>query len=76
MPDEIGELTEAFNIMVSDLAASREALMLQYRQVAALNEVARAISGATSLDEMLCRVLEDFWTTNMTRAKGHVAASP
>ncbi len=58
MPDEVGELTAAFNAMVSDLAASREALMRQYRQVAALNEVARAISGATSLDEMLCRVLE------------------
>lgn len=58
MPDEIGELTKAFNAMTADLAASREALMRQYRRVSALNEVAQAISGATSLDEMLHRVLE------------------
>ncbi|GAB4282780.1 MAG: hypothetical protein Kow0080_36760 [Candidatus Promineifilaceae bacterium] len=57
MDDEIGELTTAFNAMTADLARSRDELLRQNRQLAALNNVARAISGSRSLDEVLTSAL-------------------
>lgn len=58
MADEIGELTAAFNTMADDLVRSREELLRQNRELVALNNVARAISGARSLDEVLEGALE------------------
>ncbi len=58
MADEIGELTATFNTMVEDLARFRDELLRQNRKLAALNAVARAISGAHSLDEVLDAALE------------------
>ncbi len=58
MTDEVGELTAAFNTMTEDLARFRDELLRQNRELAALNEVARAISGARSLDEVLDAALE------------------
>ena len=58
MTDEIGELTAAFNTMTADLARSRDELLRQNRQLAALNDVARAISGARTLDEVLAAALD------------------
>lgn len=58
MTDEIGELTTAFNAMTADLARSRDALLRQNRQLVALNDVARAVSGSRSLDEVLGAALD------------------
>lgn len=60
--DEIGELTVAFNTMTEDLARVRNELLRQNRELAALNAVARAISGARSLDEVLDATLESALT--------------
>ncbi|GAB4558946.1 MAG: hypothetical protein Kow0047_04460 [Anaerolineae bacterium] len=53
MSDEIGELTAVFNAMTEDLARFRDELLRQNRQLTALNNVARAVSGARSLQEVL-----------------------
>ncbi|RME77507.1 MAG: HAMP domain-containing protein [Chloroflexi bacterium] len=53
MTDEVGELTAAFNTMTEDLARFRDELLRQNRQLAALNAVARAVSGARNLSEVL-----------------------
>lgn len=58
MADEIGELTATFNTMVDDLARFRDELLRQNRELATLNAVARAISGARSLEEVLDAALE------------------
>lgn len=58
MADEVGELTAAFNTMTEDLARFRDELLRQNRELAALNTVARAISGARSPDEVLAAALE------------------
>ncbi len=58
MADEIGELTATFNAMVDDLARFRDELLRQNRELATLNAVARAISGARSLEEVLDAALE------------------
>ena len=58
MTDEVGELTAAFNAMAEDLARFRDELLRQNRELAALNAVARAISGARSLEEVLNAALK------------------
>lgn len=60
--DEIGELTAAFTTMTEDLARFRDELLRQNRELAALNAVARAMSGARSLDEVLDAALESALT--------------
>lgn len=62
MADEVGELTAAFNAMTEDLARFRDELLRQNRELAALNAVARAISGARSLEEVLHAALESALT--------------
>ncbi|MCK4831702.1 MAG: GAF domain-containing protein [Anaerolineales bacterium] len=63
--DEIGQLSTAFNQMVSDLAKARqetearnELLLRRNRALAAINTVARAVSGPLTLEEVLERALE------------------
>ncbi len=58
--DEIGLLSDSFNAMITDLAAARaesEAfdaeLLRRNRELAALNEVSRAVSGQQDLVDML-----------------------
>ncbi|RME85108.1 MAG: HAMP domain-containing protein [Caldilineae bacterium] len=58
MTDEVGELTAAFNTMTEDLARFRDELLRQNRELAALNAVAREISGARSLHEVLDAALQ------------------
>lgn len=58
MTDEVGELTDAFNTMTEDLARFRDELLRQNRELAALNTVARSISGARSLNEVLDAALQ------------------
>lgn len=53
MRDEVGELTRAFNAMTEELARFHAELLRQNRELATLNTVARAISGARSLQEVL-----------------------
>ncbi len=62
MTDEVGELTAAFNAMTEDLARFRDELLRQNRELAALNAVARAISGAQSLEGVLDAALESALT--------------
>ncbi|RME50515.1 MAG: HAMP domain-containing protein, partial [Caldilineae bacterium] len=62
MTDEVGELTAAFNAMTQDLARFRDELLRQNRQLAALNDVARAISGARNLSEVLDAALQSALT--------------
>lgn len=57
MADEIGELSAAFNRMTADLARSRDELLRQNRELVALNSVARAISGAHRLEDVLAAAL-------------------
>ncbi len=63
--DEIGRLGAAFNQMVNDLARVRRQrdehnrlLVRRNRALAALNAVARAVSGPLTLEEVLARALE------------------
>lgn len=62
MADEVGELAAAFNTMTEDLTRFRDELLRQNRELAALNAVARALSGAGSLDEVLEAALESALT--------------
>ncbi len=62
--DEIGQLTVAFNGMVSDLGRERDRsqeynqkLLRRNRELAALNAVATAMSGSLALNEVLERAL-------------------
>ncbi|MDP3046812.1 MAG: GAF domain-containing protein [Chloroflexota bacterium] len=62
--DEIGQLTVAFNGMVSDLRQERDRsqeynqqLLRRNRELAALNAVATAMSGSLALNEVLERAL-------------------
>lgn len=63
--DEIGTLSDAFNHMVSDLAAAQaeseaynQELLRRNRELAVLNAVAEAVSGPLALDSLLERALE------------------
>ncbi|MFN3928073.1 MAG: ATP-binding protein [Thermoflexus sp.] len=53
MADEIGELTAAFNVMMDDLIRFQNELLRQNRELRILNTVARALSEARSLQEIL-----------------------
>ncbi|GEM_PF-252853 len=58
MEDEIGELTAAFNAMMDDLIRFQNELLRQNKELRILNTVARALSGARSLQEILEVALE------------------
>ncbi|WP_376792666.1 ATP-binding protein [Thermoflexus sp.] len=53
MADEIGELTAAFNVMMDDLIRFQNELLRQNRELRILNTIARALSEARSLQEIL-----------------------
>ncbi|GBD10112.1 Oxygen sensor histidine kinase NreB [Candidatus Thermoflexus japonica] len=53
MEDEIGELTAAFNAMMDDLIRFQTELLHQNKELWILNTVARALSEARSLQEIL-----------------------
>jgi len=58
MADEIGELTAAFNAMMDHLLRYQGELLRQNRELRAMNAVARALSEARSLPEILDAALQ------------------
>ncbi|MDE3076560.1 MAG: GAF domain-containing protein, partial [Chloroflexota bacterium] len=56
-PDEVGQLSQAFNAMSSSLASSRSELLQRNRELEALNATAASLADVREPDEMLAQGL-------------------